>query len=1178
MEKIDGKNGFRMKYVSEGRIKKSTAVSRAISWCVSLLVMGVGLAFFPINPIQAQNTLFSEGFETDGNPARYSTSVAEFVNSTQEYFSRTDGSNISVDLTNPQGSYYFAGQAIEGGATLPVTLTFSGIDIDGHSNLEFFVYLAEDDEGTKESWDGDDYVHIKYRIDGGAYASLIHIENVDGKKNSAPAIDTNFDGNGNGTVITNAFTQFSAQIGGTGSTLDLVIEFSLDETEDDIAIDELLLLETVAPTVTTGEASDIGETFATLGGEITSTGGSVVTERGFYSSEVDGFADGTGTKISEVGDFGVGTYSIEADCFEIGTTYYFKAFATNAVGTVYGTQATFSTTTGGSCPSVTTTAATAVLDVSATVNGEVTNENGSSVTERGFVYSSTDVDPRIGEEGVTKLIHGTSSGTGTFSSSLSGLSPDTQYYVNAYAINGISVGYGETVTFTTISEIAKLPTAGYFEDFSGFNGSGFSNVTTSGHLNSTNWRVTGGSDGDMAFEGTYTSGSHPSLAGGTSAGGVSSEGIYAFTVDGDIVFGLQPGSSDFTPGTITLRLENTTGSTLTSVGIEYDIFEYNDAGHSNSLSLYVSSDDITYTAVTGLAYQTTETAGSSAWDGLTISGTITGLSIADGAYLYLQWQTDTVSGNAQYDEFGLTNLTVSPVFGVIDGAEGSSGWRMLSTPVQNASYREVLGSIWSQCFTGARYNGAFCDGGDESNVVVLNSSGSYVSISDLDDLIDTGHGFAVFVYEYDDDLVFDGNGNVTSGRGSFPKTITVAGSEPSGDITPTLNDGSLLYTLLGNPYASTISPYDENGDITGNDISNVIYVYDHNYTSGFSGEDEANEGGAGGGWRTWNGSAGGLTDGKVAPYQGFMVVNLNPGLSSFTVRTSSITDGGTLHGHQENTQQNPKPAIQLAARINEAQVSDVWFSFSEEGSLEANRFDAAALYALDYAPYLMFYAVSGGRAIDIKTLPADLEGELSIPLKMNGWKPVDDPTVMMFEPMGGSVEIIWPTLRNIPEEWSLSLTDHETGISIDLKDPSTQNYEFDLLVDTKSVSKRPYELAVREAAVPGKVSSRFTLDINALPTSADPADELPREVSLSQNYPNPFNPATSIRFGLPETQSVTLQVFDLSGRLIATLANGVRTAGFHEVRFDGSSLASGVYFYRLQTDAVTYTRKFTLLK
>ncbi|MXZ04418.1 MAG: T9SS type A sorting domain-containing protein, partial [Rhodothermaceae bacterium] len=93
-------------------------------------------------------------------------------------------------------------------------------------------------------------------------------------------------------------------------------------------------------------------------------------------------------------------------------------------------------------------------------------------------------------------------------------------------------------------------------------------------------------------------------------------------------------------------------------------------------------------------------------------------------------------------------------------------------------------------------------------------------------------------------------------------------------------------------------------------------------------------------------------------------------------------------------------------------------------------------------------------------------------------------------------------------------------------------------------------------------------------TSLEDANELPKEIALDQNYPNPFNPSTSIRFALPESESVTLRVFDTLGRPVATLLNQKpHTAGTHTVSFDGAGLASGVYIYRLEVGAsVVMTR------
>ncbi|MCX6640698.1 MAG: SBBP repeat-containing protein, partial [bacterium] len=89
---------------------------------------------------------------------------------------------------------------------------------------------------------------------------------------------------------------------------------------------------------------------------------------------------------------------------------------------------------------------------------------------------------------------------------------------------------------------------------------------------------------------------------------------------------------------------------------------------------------------------------------------------------------------------------------------------------------------------------------------------------------------------------------------------------------------------------------------------------------------------------------------------------------------------------------------------------------------------------------------------------------------------------------------------------------------------------------------------------------------------------LPTEYRLSQNYPNPFNPTTTIRYELPTRSQVKLEVFDVSGRLVSTLINGWRKAGSHEVTFDASGLAAGVYVYRLQVGEYTGVEKMVLLK
>jgi hypothetical protein len=84
--------------------------------------------------------------------------------------------------------------------------------------------------------------------------------------------------------------------------------------------------------------------------------------------------------------------------------------------------------------------------------------------------------------------------------------------------------------------------------------------------------------------------------------------------------------------------------------------------------------------------------------------------------------------------------------------------------------------------------------------------------------------------------------------------------------------------------------------------------------------------------------------------------------------------------------------------------------------------------------------------------------------------------------------------------------------------------------------------------------------------------------TLGQNYPNPFNPATTFKFTLPSQDFVTLKVYDVSGRLVATVLSKEMTPGEHTVRFDATGLVSGVYFYRLETSAGVQTKKMVLLQ
>ena len=195
----------------------------------------------------------------------------------------------------------------------------------------------------------------------------------------------------------------------------------------------------IAPIISaTASATSITSSSASVGGTIISDGGATVTTRGVVygiSSLSSTFSATTGT--------GTGTYTVSLTGLSPATTYYVRSFATNSVGTVYGTETSF--TTIAIAPTLTTTAASSITKYAASAGGTITSNGGSVITASGICCSTT-ATPTTSN---SKTTDGTTSGT--FTSSLTGLTAGTTYYVRAYATNAIGTSYGANESFTTSS-------------------------------------------------------------------------------------------------------------------------------------------------------------------------------------------------------------------------------------------------------------------------------------------------------------------------------------------------------------------------------------------------------------------------------------------------------------------------------------------------------------------------------------------------------------------------------------------------------------------------------------------------------------------------------------------------------------------------------------------------------
>jgi len=193
------------------------------------------------------------------------------------------------------------------------------------------------------------------------------------------------------------------------------------------------------PSLSTATVSVITFNTATAGGEVTSDGKETVTSRGICWSTSSNptvlnskTSDGSGT----------GTFVSSLTGLSAGTTYFVRSYAINSVGTGYGNETTFATNSLKTA-TLSTNVITAIATTTAVSGGNITGDNGSAVTDRGICWN-------IATGPTTANSHTSDgSGTGSFTSSLTGLSAGTTYYVRAFATNTIGTSYGNEISFVT---------------------------------------------------------------------------------------------------------------------------------------------------------------------------------------------------------------------------------------------------------------------------------------------------------------------------------------------------------------------------------------------------------------------------------------------------------------------------------------------------------------------------------------------------------------------------------------------------------------------------------------------------------------------------------------------------------------------------------------------------------
>jgi hypothetical protein len=424
---------------------------------------------------------YTEDFNTNGDGTRYfGNTWADVSNVRVGSFRATtspavyNGTQIGdATFTGWSGGYWFGeSPSTSLNPTNPYSVVqLAPVNATGRSNIRFTVAI-----GAAGPWLGyfnannpGDQFELFYSTDGGTTLTKFGaFYGVDGTTPARQDADIDPQTPAAGTLLGTALQDFTFNLPASAAVgnLTFVLRQRSRAGGIELAYDNIRITADVAPTVATGTTGIITSSTASISNNsLTADGGASITDYGVV------YVAGTGTPTTSNTKVQVGTsspttfpsnFSANLTGLTAGTQYTVRAYATNSVGTSYGANVTF--TTAAAVPTVTTAVPSSITTSSAVLGGNVTADGGATVTGRGVVYSvtSTNGTPTIGGGSVTQAPNG--SGPGTFSATISSLSPGTNYSVRAYATNSAGTSYGATVTFTTAAAVPTVtqlsPTSG----------------------------------------------------------------------------------------------------------------------------------------------------------------------------------------------------------------------------------------------------------------------------------------------------------------------------------------------------------------------------------------------------------------------------------------------------------------------------------------------------------------------------------------------------------------------------------------------------------------------------------------------------------------------------------------------------------------------------------------------
>ena len=470
---------------------------------------------------------------------------------------------------------------------------------------------------------------------------------------------------------------------------------------------------------------------------------------------------------------------------------------------------------------------------------------------------------------------------------------------------------------------------------------------------------------------------------------------------------------------------------------------------------------------------------------------------------------------------------------------GNSGFRMISSPVAGAIYADLLLELWTQSMTGADVTD-----GSNANVWTLNGYSGTQSFSELTDIttsgasITAGEGFLLYVFS---DTDWDGDDDL-------PVTISVAGKLNNSSATFP-SSGSIAaskYGLAGNPYNATI---DFDLITLSSNIEVTTSVWDDANTD----------------WKTWNktSQSGDLSNGLIAPYQGFWVQANSSGTGTITIETGDKSGTGTFYKIADD---DNRGSISINATSGNF-ISESYLSFYSEGTAELDGGDSKKLLPFQASSRITVMSFVDDNAMKIASYPYIYEGSLSIPFDVMRLSLDEANYVTVAE----EVTLTWD-LEELPDHISMTLTDNITGSETYLDLES----EYVFTTEPKGSFSANYDGPIGTYPVVGE--PRFTLSVTYGALGQNDDATVPSDFALHPIYPNPFNPSATISFDILDVSLVALNIYDVKGALVETLLQDHMKPGKHHYNWEPQGLSSGVYFMKLTTANQYFTQKVTYIK